>query len=291
MSIAAATPADLNPVRRLLQTAAYCYLDIGAEDLSVLLAQTHSTLGQEQGKLWGFFGVQQEDRPATLPAAAPTRAYVRALAVQRPMRPGPALQALLGPVQEQLAGAVPGVQMICYGAEVWVHQTLTENGFAEVERVQFFELDRLPQRAAALPPGPPQVQITPGHPDYLADLARLDAGAFAPLWHFGPKDLLEMLMRCRVQLAWWEGVLAGYTAVCANSRSEAQLARLAVHPDYQGRGVGRTLLGDSISYAAQEFDRLVLNTQTTNQRSQKLYLGFGFRPIGLSVPVLVRTLQ
>jgi ribosomal protein S18 acetylase RimI-like enzyme len=85
--------------------------------------------------------------------------------------------------------------------------------------------------------------------------------------------------------------LAGYTAVCANSRSEAQLARLAVHPTYQGRGVGRALLADTIVYAAQEFDRLVLNTQTTNHRSQKLYAGFGFRPIGLSVPVLAQLLQ
>jgi ribosomal protein S18 acetylase RimI-like enzyme len=291
MPIAAATLADLSPVRHLLQTATYCYVDIGAEDVAVLLAQAHSTLGQENGKLWGVLGVQQEERPVTLPAAAPTRAYLRVLAVQRPMRPGPSLQALLAPVQEQFAGSAPGVQLICYGAEPWVHQTLTENGFAEVEQVQFFELDRLSQRAAALPPGPAQLQITPGRPDYLAELARLDAAAFSPLWHFGPKDLLEMLMRCRVQLAWWDGVLAGYTAVCANSRSEAQLARLAVHPDYQGRGVGRALLGDTILYAAQEFHRLVLNTQTTNQRSQKLYLGFGFRPIGLSVPVLVRLLQ
>lgn len=291
MPIAAATLADLTDVRHLLQTAAYCYLDIGAEDVALLLAQSHSTLGQETGKLWGFLGVQIEERPATLPDAAPTRAYVRVLAVQRPARPGPALQALLAPLQAQVAGVAPGVQLICYGAEVWVHQTLTENGFVETERVQFFELDRLTRRAAELPPSPEQVLLTPGHPDHLAELARLDAAAFPPLWHFGPKDLLEMLMRCRVQLAWWDGVLAGYTAVCANSRSEAQLARLAVHPAYQGRGVARALLGDTIVYAAQEFDRLVLNTQTTNRRSQKLYAGFGFRPIGLSVPVLVRLLD
>jgi ribosomal protein S18 acetylase RimI-like enzyme len=119
-------------------------------------------------------------------------------------------------------------------------------------------------------------------------LAGLDAAAFPPLWHFGVKDLFEMLMRCRVQLAWWQGQLAGYAALCANNRSEGQLARLAVHPSFQGRGIGRALLADAITYAAQEFAVLVLNTQVTNTRSQTLYRGFGFRAIGLPVAVLAR---
>lgn len=290
MSIVVATLDRLTDVRRLLQAAPYRYLDMGAEDISILLAQGHSAVGEEGGRLWGVLGVQIEDRPLTLAPDAPTRAYVRALAVQRPMRPGPALRALLSLVQSGLDDHAPGVQLICYGSDLWLNQTLSENGFVETEQVQFFELDRLARRAAALPSSLPDVRFTPGHPDELAELARLDAAAFPPLWHFGPRDLLEMLMRCRVQLAWCNGTLVGYTAVCTNSRVEAQLARLAVHPTQQGRGVGRALLSEAILYAAEEFGRLVLNTQTTNQRSQKLYRGFGFRPIGVPVPVLVKVI-
>lgn len=288
MPIVAATPDHLNGVRRLIQSAAYRYLDIGAEDVSVLLAQAHGAVGEEAGRLWGYLGVQVEERPVTLPPDAPTRAYVRVWAVQRPVRPAEALRQLLPLVQRGLARPAPGVQLICYGSDPWVHHSLTANGFDEVEQVRFFELDRLHRRAETLPPPTPRVRLTPGHPDHLDELARLDAAAFPSLWHFGSKDLFEMLVRCRVQLAWYDDVLAGYTAVCANSRVEAQLARLAVHPDWQGRGVGRTLLSDSILYATQSFDRLVLNTQTTNHRSQRLYQGFGFRPIGLPVPVLIR---
>ena len=114
----------------------------------------------------------------------------------------------------------------------------------------------------------------------------VDAATFDPLWHFGRRDLFELLMRGRMQVAWWEGQMVGYNAVCANSQSEGQLARLAVHPNFQGRGIGRALVSDAIRYAAGEFSVLVLNTQINNNRSQSLYRGLGFRPIGMSLAVL-----
>ena len=62
-----------------------------------------------------------------------------------------------------------------------------------------------------------------------------------------------------------------------------------MHPSYQGRGIGRALLSDAIRYAAGEFSVLVLNTQINNNRSQSLYRGLGFRPIGTSLAVLALT--
>jgi ribosomal-protein-alanine N-acetyltransferase len=152
--------------------------------------------------------------------------------------------------------------------------------------VQFYQLDRLRSRVQYLPPDPPELSFTPLYPAQLDDLAILDAATFDPLWHFGRRDLFELLMRGRMQVAWWEGVMVGYSAVCANSASEGQLARLAVHPNYQGRGIGRSLLSDAIRYAAGEFSVLVLNTQVNNRRSQSLYRSLGFRPIGMSLSVL-----
>jgi ribosomal-protein-alanine N-acetyltransferase len=99
------------------------------------------------------------------------------------------------------------------------------------------------------------------------------------------------LIRCRVQFAWWQDRLAGYSALCANSRSEGQLARLAVHPDLQGRGIGRALVTDAIAYAGGEYRTLVLNTQTHNTRSQALYRRLGFRAVGTPMPVLARLVE
>jgi ribosomal protein S18 acetylase RimI-like enzyme len=295
MSIIQASPAHLAAVRRLLYDTPYSYLDTGTEDLPHLLAAGYSAVGLEASRPWGFLCLQLEERPATLPPTAPVRAYTRAVAVQRLLRPGYALRELLAVVDDQLRlspdSAQAGVQILCYGADGWLATALAEAGFREVEQVQFFRLDRLSRRVAALPPLPPDLRLESPGPDHLEELARLDAAAFPPLWHFGTKDLFELLIRCRVRLAWWEGRLVGYAAVCANSRSEAQLARLAVHPALQGQGIGRALLADSIVYAAEEYAVLVLNTQTSNTRSQSLYKGFGFQPMGLSIPVLARTVQ
>ena len=288
MPVVKASLLHLVGVRRLLNEALYRYVDSGAEDLPHLLAHAPGAVAEENGRVWGFLSVQLEERPPTLPPDAPTRAYLKVLASLRPFRPGDTLRRLLPVVEAQFGEHPTGVQIISYGADHWLEPSLVEAGFVEVERVQFYQLDRLARRVETLPPPPPFLRLTPGHPDFLDELARLDAAAFPPLWHFGTKDLFELLMRGRVQLAWREGVLAGYSAICANSSREGQLARLAVHPTFQGQGIGRGLLSDAVAYAAGEFSVLLLNTQLTNIRSQKLYKGFGFRPIGTAVPVLAR---
>jgi ribosomal protein S18 acetylase RimI-like enzyme len=84
--------------------------------------------------------------------------------------------------------------------------------------------------------------------------------------------------------------LVGYWAQTLAADREAHLARLAVHPEFHGRGVGRFLLADAIEYARSEKLRsILLNTQTDNQRALKLYRSFGFRPTGRIVPILTRT--
>lgn len=292
MPIVPATATHLTAIKYLLDHGPYRYLDLGAEDLPALMQRGANAVGEDGGSIWGFLGIQVEERPATMPADAPTRAYLRGVALGRGRRPGQDVSQLLAAVTPLLAAhpdnGDAAVQMLAYGTEWWLTAALFGAGFAEIEAVQFYQMDRLRARRDHLPANLPGVHFSPGRPDYLDTLARLDAAAFPPLWHFGRRDLFEMLMRCRVQLAWWEGRLAGYTALCANSRREGQLARIAVHPDLQGYGIGRALLADAVQYAADFYNVLVLNTQTTNERAQRLYRSFGFAPLGAPVAVLAR---
>ena len=291
MSLSRATANHLAGINQLLQNAYYRYVDMGMEDLPGLLNHATSAVGMEQhqGHVWGFVGVQVEDRPLTMPSHAPTRAHLRAVAFQHSHAPEIELGRLLGLiVQEQTEPHA--VQYLCYGAEHWLSGALSEAGFSQVEAVQFYQLDRLRSRVAHLPLAPAALSFTPLYPAHLDDLAILDAATFDPLWHFGRRDLFELLMRGRIEVAWWEGQMAGYSAVCANSQSEGQLARLAVRPNFQGRGIGRALLSDAIRYAAGEFSVFVLNTQINNRRSQTLYRGLGFRPIGTTLSVLGLTI-
>jgi GNAT superfamily N-acetyltransferase len=282
-----ATRHHFSDINQLLQNGYYRYVDMGMEDLSRLIDHGKTVIGVEQSqeRLWGCVGVQIEERPLTMPQNAPTRAHLRAVAFQRNHPPEIELGRLLSLIVQGQDEPYP-VQYLCYGAEFWLSKALQEAGFNQVEAVQFYQLDRLRSRLLHLPPTPKELTFTPLYPAQLDDLAILDAKTFEPFWHFGRRDLFELLMRARMQVAWWEGAMVGYSAICANSQSEAQLARLAVHPDYQGHGVGRALLSDAIRYAAADFSVLVLNTPINNNRSQTLYRGFGFRPIGISLAVL-----
>jgi len=249
-------------------------------------------LGQDSDGPWGFIGVQVEARPATLPASAPARAYLRALALRAGHPPRQFLGPLLSSVEGALRSRGEPLHIITYGGDPWMANGLMATGFQTVDQVQYFRLDRLNRRSHGLPDTAGPAQLQPAGAADLDPLAHLDAAAFPPLWHFGYQDMLELLMRSRLQVAWQAGQPAGYAALIANSTYEAQLARLAVHPDVQRSGIGRQLLGDAVRYAAGAgYEMMVLNTQTDNHRSQHLYRSFGFQPIADPIAVMARLLD
>ena len=79
--------------------------------------------------------------------------------------------------------------------------------------------------------------------------------------------------------------IVGYQISTANARG-GHLARLAIDPNYQGRGIGRVLLSDLL----EQFSRwgslnVTVNTQVDNVASLALYENAGFRRTGEIYPV------
>jgi [ribosomal protein S18]-alanine N-acetyltransferase len=290
MSVVRATTHHLDSIKILLQAAYYRYVDMGVEDLPALVMRGPVAVGEDHGRVWGLVGAQIEERPPTMPRDAPTRAHLRAVAFRHGHHPTGELSRLLDVARSQAIGYPNPIQYLCYGADRWLASALHEAGFREIEAVQFFQLDRLRSRVHDLPTmeavAGGALHFAVADADDLDELAVLDAATFDPLWHFGRRDLFELLLRGRMQIARLDQEIVGYSAICANTRSEGQLARLAVHPQHQRSGIGRALLIDAIRFAATEFSVLVLNTQTTNERAQRLYRSFGFRPLGGQLPVL-----
>ncbi len=287
MPIIQATTTHAAQVRHLLHNGRHVYGSFGDEDLASLLTKGLALLGEDQATPWGFLSIQVEERPITLPPTAPDRAYLRAVALDQGRSPSQDVPLLMQLALRQLNNSPRRCQLIVYGGEAWLTRPLFPLGFSLTERVQFFRLD-LTRRVADALVTPEVAQLRPLHPPDLPALAELDAAAFEPLWHFGEKELWELLFRSRMQVALWEGKLVGYSAITANG-DEAHLARLAVHPAVQGMGIGRQLLIDSIAYAHdQQFTAVALNTQVSNTRSQRLYRQLGFRPTGLVLPVLTK---
>ncbi|CAN5556333.1 hypothetical protein BH10CHL1_BH10CHL1_23750 [soil metagenome] len=278
-------------IRHLLRKGRHVFASFGHEDLTTLLEKQMTLLAEEKGGVWGFISVEIEERPPTLPLAAAQRAYLRALVLAQGRSPSHDVPLLMQSALQKLNRAPQPLQLIVYGGETWLTKPLLAIGFELSERVEFLALDLNRYPTPTDSPNP-VAQLRPMHPDDIPAVAELDAQAFDPLWHFGVKDLWELMFRSRLQVATINEQPVGYSALSENGASkgaEAQLARLAVRPAVQGQGIGRQLLLDAIAYArANRFVTVSLNTQTTNQRAQKLYRQLGFRPIGFIVPVLTK---
>jgi ribosomal-protein-alanine N-acetyltransferase len=168
---------------------------------------------------------------------------------------------------------------------------LPDIGFARTDQVQFFRLSRLQHRQPVPSAAPTVAELRPMQPDDIDIVARLDAVAFSPLWHYGAKELWELLYSCWMQVASVNDRLVGYSAVSL-VHQEAHLVRLAVHPHEQGQGVGRQLLAQAIDYARMEQATTIsLNTQVNNIAAQRLYRRFGFQPTRHMIPVLTQVIQ
>ena len=294
MPVTTATAADLRAVQALIRAAPRSQIGVGDEDLaalveagSVLLATaTDAAHPPQRNQLDAMAAFYDEPRPASLPAAEPDRVFLRAAAFRNGVSPSATLHDLLDTWCEMPA---PRTRiLIAYGGEPWYNRSLLAAGCVLAEEVIFFELPRLDRSAPELhvPPGPAAVRSAT-----IADiggLALLDAACFNVLWHMGPADLRQLVLFGHLTLAEMEGSLAGYLALTMRG-SIAQVARLAVHPAWSGRGIGRQLLAGGLGAASDlGCQSAVLNTQADNQRAQALYRSLGFHPTGERFEVFTR---
>lgn len=283
-----ASVPQLRTIQRLLRMGRFAYGSVPDEDLPDMIAKGATVLAGERDAIWGVLVADPEARPPTLPAGAPNRAQLRALA----MRHGPWLEdgipELVIGLERLLPDRLRPLMISTYATETWLHAGLMRAGFDHADTVVYFRLN-LP---AAEPPVAVERAAHPAllRPATLTDthtLADLDAEIFDALWHFGAAEIVEMQVRGRVVVATVDGEPAGYSALLTGQRGEAHLARLGVHPRFQRLGVGRLLLDDAVHFAQREgFTAVALNTQVSNLRSQTLYGSLGFAPSGIELPVL-----
>lgn len=293
MNVIRIDDSALSRVEWLWQQSRHLYQNVAHEDLVGLLRRQIAVLGMEHGQDQGFLCIQSEKRPITLPSGAPNRAYIRAAALTRGKSPTVHVPELIRAAEAYMPEYAPAHLLTVYGDVEWLTRALYHANFTIAEEVQFFALSNLqqwhpPQTVQRVTEANHDLHLRPCHPDDLAILAYLDAHTFTPLWHFGQEGLRELLFTSRLHVATVHGQLVGYTALSYTNK-RAHLARLAVHPQWQGQGYGHLLLSDVLLDAQREgINVVMLNTQIHNQRAQQLYRAYGFRPTGQIVPVLAK---
>lgn len=119
-------------------------------------------------------------------------------------------------------------------------------------------------------------------------LNRIDRDSFPPAWRLGPIGLAESVSatsRSAIHTVAADGEVAGF-AVTGVSLGVGYLQRLAVDPKYRGRGLGRSLVRASLTWARRRRAISVLvNTQPDNDQAAALYRGEGFTDVAAGLQI------
>jgi GNAT superfamily N-acetyltransferase len=82
----------------------------------------------------------------------------------------------------------------------------------------------------------------------------------------------------------WDGIFVAMGALHRTSPERAEIKRMRIHPDYQGRGCGQLIFSELEACArAIGYKTLHLDTSVVQIPAQKLYEKNGFREVGRDV--------
>jgi ribosomal protein S18 acetylase RimI-like enzyme len=277
-----AEPGDRGTLSLLLARTWRRHGSAALDDQLELLQSGLSTISISRGETQGFLGLHLRA------AAGPDNeiwADLNLAAIEASTRINGTLGALTRVAVRRLRqDRASGI--VCLAAPGWLQEGLTQAGFAEEDQVITYAHtdDR-----RKLPTQTPTV-IRPGRAADSDAVLRINAGAFGPFWQYDDSVVLGwMLTSDRAVVAEAGGFTVGFAITTTGlSGNYAHLIRVAVHPSFQGQGIGRQLVVDAIRFARElNAPGLALNTQASNRVSRRLYESLGFRQTGHTLAVMV----
>jgi ribosomal protein S18 acetylase RimI-like enzyme len=147
-------------------------------------------------------------------------------------------------------------------------------GLSQRQRIVVY---RMQPPLTVVRPDPPGVSVRIGLPTDRAVLAAVDAACFDEFWRYDKESLDVHTASERLGIAEVAGRVVGYTLSTVHG-AEGTIGRLAVTPEFRGRGIGAALLADAAVYLARKGALAVtLCTQEENDDSRRLYRKAGFR--------------
>jgi ribosomal protein S18 acetylase RimI-like enzyme len=167
--------------------------------------------------------------------------------------------------------------------EKWFEHLVQKSGFKRTNSVIFYELGLDIELDAKDDLSPMLRPIRTGD---TVSILELDQLAFESIWQLSRESLAAAIIQSSsASLIEDEGEVVGYQ-ITTSSPFGAHLARLAVLPSHQRKGLGTALVNDAVQ-SVQEFGLglLSVNTQENNFSSRRLYEKMGFRKTGKEFPV------
>ena len=218
------------------------------------------------------------------PQDPPGIAWIRLFTYGSPLTGPEAWSPLWEAVRGELRAA-GRASVAAIALQPWFEALLCESGFESTQRIVLLEWrDRpLPSRRDLSDVIIRRMLL----PD-LAAVVEADTASFAPLWRNSFGALRRAYAQAIVASVAEDehGQVIGYQVSTGNPFG-AHLARLAVRPEAQGRGVGEALVIDLLHRLRRRGPaRLTVNTQDDNKASLALYEKIGFVRTGETFPVL-----
>lgn len=232
-----------------------------------------------------FFWALDEGSQITAALACPTEvegiAWVRLFVYSGGWSADNAWQTLWQTAREEISQQ-GGAQVAAIAMQGWFQQVLLDSGFKSRQSIVMLEWQYQPWRERPAE----GLRIRPMRESDLEAVQQVDEASFDPLW----QNSLETLRRAYKQALLVavaenaEGIV-GYQ-LSTGGGQRAHLARLAVHPAWQGQSIGHALLADLFGKLVNNgIYKLSVNTQSDNTVSLGLYQRMGFIRTGEQYPV------
>ncbi|MFN2177358.1 MAG: GNAT family N-acetyltransferase [Anaerolineales bacterium] len=164
----------------------------------------------------------------------------------------------------------------------WMQSLLIHSGFINKYNVLMLSWENRGISAEKLKS---PVNIRPMRHDDITAIRKIDKLAFEPVWQNSIDILTLAYQQSSVStVIKINQEIVGYQ-ISTSTAIGAHLARLAIHPDFQGAGLGYTLLRDLLNrFADNRVNRVTVNTQKDNIHAMSLYSKAGFSPTGEEYP-------
>jgi ribosomal-protein-alanine N-acetyltransferase len=274
MNIRTATRDDLQQLANLIHFEAYVHRHLDYRPALDWVGSHPFPVLEKRGEIYAALAC---------PPDPPQIAWVRLFAANNRLAIERAWEYLWDTAKVQLYQEHKSIQAAALPMYSWFEKLLSHNGFQQTHQIVMLrcEIDRQTREKLAS-----STIIRPMTLDDLALVEDIDTRSFTLLWQ-NSKAYLEIAFRqaAVAAIAEYDGEPVGYQISTATPVG-GHLARLAVYPKMQGKGIGRALLQDLLSQFARRGARaLTVNTQKDNLASLKLYKAAGFQLTGEEYPV------
>jgi ribosomal protein S18 acetylase RimI-like enzyme len=216
------------------------------------------------------------------PPDPPSVSWVRLFAMTSSQERMPIWELLWNEAINQLRDNAGVKWLAAMPLHSWMQSLLIHSGFINKYNVLMLSWENRGISAEKLKS---PVNIRPMRHDDITAIRKIDKLAFEPIWQNSIDILTLAYQQSSVStVIKINQEIVGYQ-ISTSTAIGAHLARLAIHPDFQGAGLGYTLLRDLLNrFADNRVNRVTVNTQKDNIHAMSLYSKAGFSPTGEEYP-------